>query len=53
MAAALGRAAQSDAFKQYLRDQLAFDDSYIPAAEAGAFIAEQLRLIEANLPKKS
>ena len=33
-------------------DQLAFADSYIPADKAAAFIAEQLRLIEANLPKK-
>ncbi|MEO5677294.1 MAG: tripartite tricarboxylate transporter substrate binding protein [Usitatibacter sp.] len=53
MSAAIGQAARSDTFKKYLRDQLAFDDSYIPADKSGAFIAEQLALIEANLPKKS
>jgi tripartite-type tricarboxylate transporter receptor subunit TctC len=51
MADAIGKAAQSESFRKYLRDQLAFDDSYIPAAQAGPFIAEQLRLIEANMPK--
>ena len=53
LSAAIGKAAQSESFKKYLRDQLAFADSYIPADKAGPFIAEQLRLIEANLPKKS
>jgi tripartite-type tricarboxylate transporter receptor subunit TctC len=53
MAAAIGKAAQSETFKKYLRDQLAFDDSYIPADKAGAFIAEQLQLIEASMPKKA
>lgn len=53
LSAAMGKAANSEAFKKYLRDQLAFADSYIPADKAAAFIAEQLRLIDANLPKKS
>ncbi len=51
MAAAIDRAAQTAEFKKYLADELAFADSYIPAAKAGAFIAEQLALIEANMPK--
>jgi tripartite-type tricarboxylate transporter receptor subunit TctC len=53
LAAAMDRCARSDDFKKYLSDELAFADSYIPADKAGAFIAEQLALIEANLPKKS
>ncbi len=53
MSAAIGKAAQSDAFKKYLRDQLAFADSYIPAEQSGSFLAEQLQLIEANLPRKT
>jgi tripartite-type tricarboxylate transporter receptor subunit TctC len=51
MSAAVGKAAQSDTFKKYLADQLAFADSYIPADKAGPFIAEQLRLIESNMKK--
>ena len=53
MAAAMDKAASSAEFKKYLADELAFADSYIPAAKAGAFMAEQLALIEANMPKKS
>jgi tripartite-type tricarboxylate transporter receptor subunit TctC len=51
MSAALDKAARSDDFKKYLSDELAFADSYIPADKAGAFIAEQLALIEAGLKK--
>jgi len=51
MSAALDKAARSDDFKAYLKDELAFADSYIPAAQAGKFIEEQLQLIEANLKK--
>jgi tripartite-type tricarboxylate transporter receptor subunit TctC len=50
---ALAKAAATDTFRKYLRDQLAFDDSFIPADKAGAFLAEQLQLIEAGMPKKS
>ena len=53
MSAAMSKAANSEQFKKYLRDQLAFADSFIPAEKAGAFIAQQLQLIEANLPKKA
>src|SRR5687768_2843829 len=51
--AALDKCARSDDFRKYLSDELAFADSYIPADKAGPFIAEQLALIEANLPKKA
>ena len=53
ISAAVDKAAQSAEFKKYLADELAFADSYIPAAKSGAFMAEQLALIEANMPKKS
>lgn len=53
MAAAMDKAAQSAEFKKYLADELAFADSYIPAAKAGPFMEEQLALINANMPKKS
>lgn len=53
MSSCLDRVARSDDFRKYLVDELAFADSYIPADRAGAFIAEQLALIEANLPKSS
>ncbi len=53
MAAAIDKAAQTAEYKKYLHDELAFADSYIPAAKAGAFMAEQLALIDANMPKKS
>jgi tripartite-type tricarboxylate transporter receptor subunit TctC len=52
MSAAISKAAQSDSYKKYLLDQLAFADSFIPAGKAEPFLAEQLQLIEANLPKK-
>ena len=53
IAAALAKAAGSEAYKKYLRDQLGFADSFIPGEKTGAFLAEQLKLIEAGLPKKS
>ncbi|MBX3671625.1 MAG: tripartite tricarboxylate transporter substrate binding protein [Burkholderiales bacterium] len=53
MAAAMDKAAQTPEFKKYLADELAFADSYIPAAKAGPFMEEQLALINANMPKKS
>ncbi len=53
MSDAFAKAAATDTFRKYLRDQLAFDDSFIPAEKSGAFLAEQLQLIEAGLPKKS
>jgi tripartite-type tricarboxylate transporter receptor subunit TctC len=53
VSAAMSKAAQSEVFQKYLRDQLAFADSFIPAGKTGAFLAEQLALIEAGLPKKT
>ena len=47
----MDKAAQSEEFKKYLADELAFADSYIPAAKAGPFLVEQLALIDANMPK--
>jgi tripartite-type tricarboxylate transporter receptor subunit TctC len=51
LSAAIDRVARYEDFKKYLVDELAFADSYIPADKAGAFIAEQLELIEAGLKK--
>lgn len=51
MAEALDKVARSDDFRKYLADELAFADSYIPAAQAGRFIEEQLALIEGGLKK--
>lgn len=53
MAAAVEKAARSDDFKTYLQDELAFADSFVPAAQAGAFLEREFKLIESNLPKKS
>jgi tripartite-type tricarboxylate transporter receptor subunit TctC len=51
MADCLDKVARSEEFKTYLKDELAFADSYIPAARAGKFIEEQLALIEGGLKK--
>ena len=51
LSAALDKVARSDDFKKYLADELAFADSYIPAAQAARFIEEQLHLIEAGAKK--
>ena len=51
MSEALDKVARSEDFRKYLVDELAFDDSYIPAARAGKFIEEQLALIEGGLKK--
>ncbi len=53
LAAAIEKVARSDDFKQYLVDELAFADSYIPADKADAFLEGELDRIEANLPTKS
>ncbi len=51
LSAALEKVARSDDFKAFLRDELAFADSFIPAKDAAGFIARQLQDIEANLKK--
>jgi tripartite-type tricarboxylate transporter receptor subunit TctC len=53
LAAAIEKVARSDDFKAYLADELAFADSFIPAAQAQVFLDNELKTIEANLPKKS
>lgn len=53
MAAAVEKVARSEDFKQYLADELAFADSFIPAAQTAAFFEREFRLIESNLQKKS
>ena len=53
LAAAVEKVARSDDFKQYLVDELAFADSYIPAAQAAAFFEAELKRIEGNMPAKS
>ena len=51
MTECIDRVARSQDFRKYLDDELAFPDSYIPAAQAGKFIEQQLALIEGGLKK--
>jgi tripartite-type tricarboxylate transporter receptor subunit TctC len=53
MAAAVEKAAKSADYAQYLKEELAYEDSFIPAAQTAAFFERELKLIEANLPKKA
>lgn len=53
MSAAVEKVARSDEFKKYLEDELAFADSFIPAAQSAAFFEREYKLIESSLPKKS
>ena len=53
MAAAIDKVARSEDFKQYLAAELAFPDSYVPAAQAGAFLEREFNAIQSNLPKKT
>jgi len=48
---ALERCAKSDDFRKFLVEELAFADSFIPAKDAGRFVAEQLALIESSSKK--
>ena len=52
LSAALEKVARSPDFVKYLDDELAFADSFIPAAQAGAFLERELKSIEQNTPKK-
>jgi len=52
MAAAVQTAAQSDSFKKYLADELAFADSFVPAAQTAAFFENEFNTLQSNLPKK-
>jgi len=48
---ALERCAKSEDFRKFLAEELAFADSFIPAKDAGRFVAEQLALIESSSKK--
>lgn len=48
MAAAIERAAKSAEFKQYLADEQAFADSFIPQKDSMAFLQRELKAIESN-----
>ena len=53
LAASLSRFAQSAEYQNYLRDQLALPDSFIPADKAAAFLAqdiEGMKRVQAMLP---
>ena len=52
LSGALEKAARSPEFVKYLEDELAYADSFIPAAQAGAFLERELKQIEQNAPKK-
>jgi tripartite-type tricarboxylate transporter receptor subunit TctC len=52
LSAALEKVARSPEFVKYLEDELAYADSFIPAAQAGAFLERELKSIEQNAPKK-
>jgi len=52
LSGALEKVARSADFKAFLADEYAFADSFIPASKAAAFIAGELKSIEANMPKK-
>jgi tripartite-type tricarboxylate transporter receptor subunit TctC len=53
MSAAVEKVARSDDFKAYLADELAFADSFIPAAQTAAFFEREYQAMASNLPKKS
>lgn len=53
LAAAIEKAARTEDFRQYLTDELAFTDSYIPADKASAFLKTELERIESNMSAKS
>ena len=52
LSAALEKVARSPDFVKYLEDELAYADSFIPAAQAGAFLERELKSIEQNAPPK-
>jgi len=52
MVAAVQKVAQSEDFKKYLSDELAFASSFVPAAQTGTFFENEFKTIQANLTKK-
>jgi tripartite-type tricarboxylate transporter receptor subunit TctC len=51
MVAAVEKAAHSDDFKQYLADELAFPNSFVPASKTAAFFENEFNTIKNNLKK--
>ena len=52
MTAAVEKVAGSEDFKKYLADELAFPNSFVPAAQTAAFFETEFNTIKSNLPKK-
>jgi tripartite-type tricarboxylate transporter receptor subunit TctC len=52
LSAALEKVGRSPDFVKYLEDELAYPDSFIPGAQATAFLERELKSIEQNAPKK-
>lgn len=52
LSAALEKVGRSPEFVKYLEDELAYADSFIPAAQANAFLERELKLIQQNAAKK-
>ncbi|WP_292442638.1 tripartite tricarboxylate transporter substrate binding protein [Methylibium sp.] len=52
MAAAVQKAAQGADFKKYLADELAFPNSFVPAAQAVGYLENEFKTIQTNLAKK-
>ena len=50
---AMAKVAATDAYKKFLHDQYAADDSFIPADRAGAYLQQQVEDMRAALAKKS
>jgi len=52
MTAAVQKVAQSEDFKKYLADELAFPNSFVPADKTAAFFEREFNIIKSNLPSK-
>ncbi|MBK7063195.1 MAG: tripartite tricarboxylate transporter substrate binding protein [Rubrivivax sp.] len=52
MTAAVQKIAQSEDFKKYLADELAFPNSFVPADKTAAFFEHEFNTIKSNLPPK-
>ncbi len=50
--AAVQKVAQSDDFKKYLADELAFPNSFVPAEQTAAYFEHEFKTIQENLAKK-
>lgn len=52
LSAAVEKAAGAEDFKTYLKEELAFDDSFIPASKSQAFLERELQTLQSNLVRK-